>query len=229
MRHRRSLLPALAVALLAASCGRSSQAAPPPATAPPAQPTTTTPATAPSPTVPGTTVPATTTPKTAPATTVPNPDAIPAQITPAYINAVFSVLNHIYGSVSRLDISTDNVPPESVAYLRAIFNDPLYAQELAVASKSLTTDLTNVRRPPGDRLTTVVKLLGVSSSCIFAQTTTDYSQVLKVAPAFHGSEYYELQPKQAGSDPNGLNPTPWAIAFNVSFTTPTKFPDKCAG
>ena len=44
---------------------------------------------------------AATTQASPPTTAGPNPDVIPPVITAAYVNAVFAVLNHVYGDATR--------------------------------------------------------------------------------------------------------------------------------
>lgn len=158
----------------------------------------------------------------------PNPDVIPAVITPAYVNAVFAVLNHINGNAVRSMLAANSVTPAVRRDLRAIFADPLYAQELKIANQSLHSDLSNVRKPPGDRVTRVHKIISASRHCIFVETTTDLSKVLLRAPAPAASEYYGLDLKTAADDPHHFNPTPWAIYFNATYRNPTTIPDQCA-
>jgi hypothetical protein len=215
MRHTRLVIGAVAAVLLA-GCGSSSPQTAPSTKAAPvvttATPTTVAPTTvAPTTISPSTTVAPTTT------TTVPNPDVVPAVITPAYVDAVFKVLNHVWGNSLRLDLATTNVPPQSLADLRSIFNFPLYTQEENIAIQEFTTDLSNVRNPPGDDVTTVTELVSASPSCIFVRTATDVSKVVYKLPK-PGFDFFELQLKQAGDDPQALNPTPWAIGYDFFFT-----------
>jgi hypothetical protein len=161
-------------------------------------------------------------------TTLPviNPDVVPTVITPAYVNAVFKVLNHLYGNALRLDLQTVNIPPQSVADLRAIYNDPLYGQELTIASQTLTGNLSNVRMPPGDQVTQVTKVISATPACIFVAATTSVAKVVFNQP-MPNYEYFELRPKQVGADPQGLNLTPWAISAAVIFSVPTPEADPC--
>jgi hypothetical protein len=176
----------------------------------------------------------TTTTATTPTTTSPppstssaiDPTRVPAVVTPSYVDAVFVVLNHIYGNALRLDLQTVDVPPQSVADLRSIYNDPLFGQEVTIASQTLTGNLSNVRMPPGDQVTRVTRLISSSPSCIFIEATTTVRQVVFKTPPV-GYEYFELQPKQAGIDPQNLNSTPWAISFNVFYSSPTPQADPC--
>ena len=168
----------------------------------------------------------------APATTLatassPNPDVVPAVITPAYVNAVFRVLEHIDGNASRALIAAHAVTQEVTADIRAIYNDPLYAEEVRIAEESVQGDLSNVKRPLGDVRVVVTHLISSSPTCVFLEATSDYTEVVGSLPAAPASEYWELEPKQAGADPDRLNPTPWSMSFNRTFQTPTELPNQC--
>ncbi len=157
----------------------------------------------------------------------PNPDVIPSVITPAYVDAVFRVLEHIDGNASRSLIAAKAVTPQVLADIRAIYNDPLYAEEVQIAHQSLQGDLTNVKKPPGDVVITVTSLISSSGRCVFVRATSDYSAVIVKVPPQPSSEYWALAPKTSGDDPSHLNPTPWALFFNRTFETPTSIPDQC--
>lgn len=159
----------------------------------------------------------------------PNPDVVPAVITPAYVDAVFRVLEHIDGNASRTLIAAHAVTPKVLADIRAIYNDPLYAQEVKIAQQSLQGSLRNVKTPPGDVRVGVVSLISSSPDCIFVRTADDYTDVLVTPGPAPASGYWGLQRKQPGHDPQGLNPTPWALSFNAVFNTPTSVPNQCAG
>lgn len=163
-----------------------------------------------------------------PSTTLgPNPDVVPQVITADYVNAVFKVLNHLDGDVTRSLVAGGAITSQDFAILRAIYNDPLYAEEVKIAQQTLAGGSANARHPPGDRITNVIQLVDAAPACVFVSTRSDYSQVvLHVAhPAV--SEYWSLKPKQSGSDPSAINPTPWAFGFNANYTTPTSIPDQC--
>lgn len=158
----------------------------------------------------------------------PNPDVVPPVITPAYVDAVFAVLNRIYGNAVRDMITADAVTSTALSDLRAIFDDPLYAKEVGIAHDSLTPEnLSNVRHPPGDVRTSVVRLVSASATCVFVQTTDDYSSVLVHPGPAPAVGYWGLERKQPGHDPLHLNPTPWAFFFNGVFTSPTSIPNQC--
>jgi hypothetical protein len=162
------------------------------------------------------------------ATTAPNPDVIPAVITPAYVDAVFRVLEHVDGNASRELIAAKAVTPQVLADIRAIYNDPLYAQEVQIARQSLQGDLSNVRPSPGDVVVSVQRIIGMSPTCVLVETTSDFSAVVYKSAPPSASEYWQLTPKQPSDDPSNLNGTPWALAFNADYTTPTSISNKCA-
>ena len=157
----------------------------------------------------------------------PNPDVVPQVITADYVNAVFKVLNHLDGDVTRSLVAGGTITSQDYAILRAIYNDPLYAEEVKIAQQTLQGNMSVFRHPPGDRGTKVETLIDTSPSCIFAATVSDYSAVALHPTSSAASEYWELKPKQSGTDPGQLNPTPWALAFNASYTTATTIPDQC--
>lgn len=169
---------------------------------------------------------ATTTTSTVPG---PNPDVVPAVITPAYVNAVLADLNHVYGNATRALVATKAVTPAVREDLRAIFNDPLFAQQLSEATQSLSGPIQNVRSDPGDGTITVRRLIRSSGTCIFVETETNLSTVLVRPSPSPVAEYYELDLKQKGIDPNHLNPTPWAFGYNVDFFTNAPAPQRCVG
>jgi hypothetical protein len=158
----------------------------------------------------------------------PNPAVIPPVITAAYVDAVFRVLNHINGNVSRALIAQHRLSSASIIDLRAIFGDPLFRAEVTLAQQSLDGGITNVRRPPGDVITTVSHLVSASQTCIFAQTSSDFANVLIAPGTKAASEYYRLSIKQPSTDPTDINPTPWVLSFNATYHIPTNIPNQCA-
>jgi hypothetical protein len=173
-------------------------------------------------------MPAPTTTIPAPTPTAPNPDVVPGVITPAYVNAVFAVLNHVYGNATRALVQAHAVTAEVKADLRAIFNDPLYQQQLQAAQASLSGAINNVRPNPGDLVTQTIQIQGSSNSCIFVKASTLFTSVERHPTPAPADTYYQLSPKDPGNDPDGLNSTPWAMTENLVFFTPTTVRSSCA-
>ncbi len=200
----------LLIVLFLAACSGKSRDATPTTSAPP-PPTT-----------------AATVQATPPSTALPNPDVIPPVITAAYVNAVFAVLNHLNGDAVRALVASKRVTPTVKLYLRAAYNDPLYAEEVTIAQQSIDGSLSNVRSPPGDILTIVQRLISATPTCIFAETRSDFSNVVRVSTTPAASEYFSLSLKQKGTDPHRVNRTPWAFAFNADYQTSKTIPSQCA-
>jgi hypothetical protein len=176
---------------------------------------------------PPTTAPALST-TAAPTAATPNPDVIPNVITAGYVNAVFAVLNHINGNAARVLVTSRRITSDVRSTLRAIYNDPLFSIELRVFQQSVSTDFTNVRRPPGDRVTVVLRVLSATHDCILVSTRSNLSAVQVHPTGTAASEYWQLRPKQPGADPDRVNPTPWGLSLNQAFLTPTSPSSDCS-
>jgi hypothetical protein len=145
----------------------------------------------------------------------------------AYLDAVFKVLNHINGDAARVLVDEGRLTPAVTSRLRAIYSDPLYAVEVRIAQQGIAARFDNVRRPPGDRVTVVDRLLTASRTCVFVETHSDLSTV-EVTPNDKAvSEYWELSPKRTRDDPQGFNPTPWQLTFNADYLTRTNMASTC--
>jgi hypothetical protein len=157
-----------------------------------------------------------------------DPYAIPAVITPAYVDKVFVALNHVDGDASRILLARNSVTSGVTTILRSIYNDPLFSEQVKIASQSLQSPIPGLRHPLGDIQTSVVQLISGSPKCIFAKTTSNYTAVLVDPGPPAGSEYFELTPTQVGANAGHLNPTPWSMTFNADYLKPTRIPDQCA-
>jgi hypothetical protein len=148
-------------------------------------------------------------------------------ITAAYVNAVLAVLNHIYGNATRSLRASHTVTAQTKEDLRAIFNDPLYSEQIQAATLSLKGSINNVRPDAGDGTTVVTRLIAATPKCVFVETRTNLGAVLVHPTPSAASEYYKLALKESSGDPLDLNPTPWAFAYNVAYLTPTTVPNQC--
>jgi hypothetical protein len=147
-------------------------------------------------------------------------------ITIPYVDAVFKVLEHIDGNVSRNLLLTGRVTQQDLADLRAIYSDPLYAQEVKIAHQSIGGDLSNVRRPTGDVLVKVLKIIHASNDCVFVSVFSSYAAVLVKPGQAPVSSFFGLR-KNSSQNSTSINPTPWIIFFNEVFMRPAVVPDQC--
>ena len=215
---RRTLLALGGVAMLATACGSSH-----PTTAP-------TIATAPAPTVAPTTAapPPTNTapPATAPTTTVPDTTVVPPTITVAYVDAVLAQLNHIYGDAVRATVKADRVTPATVRYIEAIYNKRLGLAEQGDFKQTVGAGLQNVRRAPGDPVTTVQNLVYASRTCIYIRVRTNSNLIVVHPVAPFASEFMGLQ--HPSVDPQLIvSHTPWVFFFDGVTKTPSDIPNQC--
>jgi hypothetical protein len=121
-------------------------------------------------------------------------------------------------------VTSDQLPPDVTDRIRAIYNDPLFTRELRVLSEEFVAGFANVKKPPGDRRTTVLRVLSASPTCVWMETHTDLSAVTTTPQDMAASEYLALTLKRPGIDVGQLNPTPWAIDANPTFRVPTTPP-----
>jgi len=156
-----------------------------------------------------------------------NPYVIPDVITPAYVNAVFVVLNQINGDVLRLLVTERAITPGVEEDLAAIYSPPLYRYQLATARNSLSGAINNVKPNPGDPVTVVIRLIYSSKQCIFVQVDNDLSQVLIKPVPEPVAEYYGLKYKGGMDSTDRLNPTPWIIFNDVALLRPRPVQDPC--
>ena len=167
-------------------------------------------------------------PTTSTAPVAPNPYVVPPVITPAYVDAVFKVLNHINGNAVRALVASGAMTPEVYSELQAIYSDPLYPVEVRVFEAGLTESRSNLKPTLGDRQTTVLKVLAETPTCIGVSTRTSLQEVEIHPTAVAAAEYWSLRRKTNIDDPARLNPTPWVLNFNQDFQVPTPPPTLCS-
>lgn len=144
-------------------------------------------------------------------TTLEQSYAVPKVIDKAYVNRVLAALDEIHGGVARRVLDTGQLAPEDLVPIRAIYNDPIFpaiAEGLAMLTNE---DPAVVHHPPGNRRTSVVRVLTSSSACVHAEVRVDISEVV-VDPPPPRPAFLELRPTQVDADPNDMNPTPWSIS-----------------
>ncbi len=158
--------------------------------------------------VPSATVPA------APATTATtNPDAIPEVIDAAYVNRVLAGLDAAVGDIVRLVVRTQDIPPEAVERVKAVFLTR-EGQNLVLAglSQDIREDFRAYQENPGNKRSTVTELLTATRQCIFAEVNRDYSAVTANRDSTPAVEWVVLKPADRARGPMSYNPTPWAFA-----------------
>ncbi|MDP9442421.1 MAG: hypothetical protein M3P34_09665 [Actinomycetota bacterium] len=143
---------------------------------------------------------------------MPDVSVIPDVIDDAYLNAVLAELDEVDGEATRLVKATNRFPREAADLLNAIYSDDALRQQANLWLESFAEDpeLKGILPNPGNRKTTVLRLIEASPTCVWMAVRRDYSQV--ATDATPGPvEYVALRPLDRSNDPQGRNRTAWMI------------------
>jgi hypothetical protein len=148
-------------------------------------------------------------------TTTTNPYAVPAVIDAAYVNRVLAGLDAELGHVTRLIVGTRTIPPEAYDRLRSVYGADDWLQlRLDSFQSDMRRGFAGYLSEPGNPRTTVVELISVSTTCIFARVKRDYSAVGPGATSSSERNWIGLRPVDPSRDPKGYNTTRWAFSYD---------------
>ena len=145
-----------------------------------------------------------------PAPTAPAPGAAET----ASIDRILAGLDGVMGDLQRILVRERRITPEVTDRLRAIYVGPELLNQIDAFRADVANGLVGMKNPPGNRVTTVSRLITVSPICIFVEFTRDYSPLTEGAAPRPASLYVVLVTKSEGDDPRQLNPTPWAMLYD---------------
>jgi hypothetical protein len=170
-----------------------------------------------------------TVPTAAPLTTTTNPYAVPAVIDAAYVNRVLAGLDATMGDVLRLVARTKTIPREAYDRMRAAYHtDNELQRRIDATQMDLLRGLPGLRPSPGDKSSSVLRLVTARADCIFTEVRRDYSAV-SFTPVTDSVHWVGLRPLDPARDPLGYNATRWAFAFDGVLADRSQPPDPCAG
>lgn len=157
-------------------------------------------------------------------TTVPDVSTIPATIDEPYLNAVLAALDEVDGQATRLIYATKKFTPEAADILNAVYSDEEVDRQADARIAGLVADpqLTAIRPDPGNRKTTVERLIAASTECVWMAVQRDHA-ANSVVPRPPRVEYLALRPLDPSNDVKGVNPTAWMITsegFNPDGSEP---------
>ena len=132
----------------------------------------------------------------------------------ATIDRVLAGLDGVMGDTQRILVREGRITPEVTERLRSIYVGPELLNQIDAFRADVANGLVGVKNPPGNRVTTVSRLITVSPICIFVEVTRDYAPVTAGAAPRPASLYVVLVTKSEGDDPRELNPTPWAMLYD---------------
>ena len=148
-------------------------------------------------------------------TTTTSPYAVPAVIDEAYINRVLAGLDAAVGDVLRIVMRTKTIPPEAYDRLRAIYADPTFMQvKIDGYQRDIREQFKSYRPTPGNRASTVSRVISARPSCVFVEVRRDYSAVGLNPLAQLDKQWVGLRPLDTSRDPGGYNPTSWALIYD---------------
>ena len=132
----------------------------------------------------------------------------------ATVDRILAGLDGVMGDLQRILVRERRITPEVTERLRAIYVGPELLNQIDAFRADVANGLVGMKNPPGNRVTTVSRLITVSPICIFVEVTRDYAPVTEGAAPRPASLYVVLVTKTEADDPKQLNPTPWAMLYD---------------
>lgn len=132
----------------------------------------------------------------------------------ATVNRILLGLDGVMGDAQRVLVRERRITSEVTDRLRAIYAGPELLNHIDAFRKDVADGLTAYKDPPGNRVTTVSRLITVSPICVFAEVTRDYAPVTAGPAPRPSSLFVVLVTKTEADDPGQLNPTPWTMLYD---------------
>jgi hypothetical protein len=88
--------------------------------------------------------------------------------------------------------------------------------ELLIFQKTLDAGMPNIRKHPGDRTTSVVRLVRASRTCIFAEVRVNQNALVVQPVGFAPATYDALAPRSSDDGLTGVNTTHWVYSYNLA-------------
>jgi hypothetical protein len=143
------------------------------------------------------------------------------------LNAALAALDGVVGDLQRELVQARTVTTGVTDRLRAVYAGPELGLQLDALSKDVRDGLAGYRAVPGNRATTLSRVITASDVCVFAQVTRDYSAVTDRTDPAPAALYVVLVPKDLADDAKRLNPTPWAMFYDGAQPNGGQPPDPC--
>jgi len=144
------------------------------------------------------------------------PASVPASSTQevATVDRILTALDGVVGDLQRILVRDRRLGTDVTDRLKAVYTGPELLNQIDAFRADVDGGLVGYKNPPGNRVTTVSRLITASPICIFAQVTRDYGPVADGPAAPPSSLYVVLVTKTDTDDPKALNPTPWAMLYD---------------
>ena len=132
----------------------------------------------------------------------------------ATVNQVLAGLDGVMGDLQRILLRERRITTEVTDRLQAIYTGPELLNQIDAFRADVANGLVGYRATPGNRVTSVSRLITVSPICTFVEVTRDYSPVTEGQASRLAKLYVVLVTKHEDDDPRQLNPTPWAMLYD---------------
>jgi len=128
---------------------------------------------------------------------------------------VLAALDEVDSEATRMIVAAKNVTPAAADHLNAIYSDEEFTRQVENWTLSLARDieLKGIRPSPGNRVTTIERIIAASPTCVWLAVKRDYSAV-NFDPGADDTEYVALEPLDPGNDLRGVNRTAWMITVD---------------
>jgi hypothetical protein len=132
----------------------------------------------------------------------------------AEINHVLAGLDGVMGDLQRILVRERRITPEVTDRLKAIYTGPELLNQIDAFRADVDSGLVGYKTNPGNRVTTVSRLITASPICMFVEVQRDYSPLAVGLSSKPSTLYVVLVNKTDADDPKHLNPTPWAMIYD---------------
>ncbi len=132
----------------------------------------------------------------------------------ATVNRVLAGLDGVMGDLQRILVKERRITTEVTDRVQAIYTGPEILNQIDAFRADLASGLNRYKATPGNRVTTVSRLITYSPVCVFAQVRRDYSPISEGPATPPATLYVILVPKHESDDPRQLNPTPWSMLYD---------------
>ena len=92
----------------------------------------------------------------------------------ATVDRILAGLDGVMGDLQRILVRERRITPEVTDRLQAIYAGPELLNQIDAFRADVANGLAGFKDPPGNRVTTVSRLITVSPICVFAEVTRDY-------------------------------------------------------
>jgi hypothetical protein len=145
----------------------------------------------------------------------------------ANINDVLAGLDGVMGDLQRILVRDRKITADVTDRLRAIYTGPELLNQIDAFRADVDGGLVGYKANPGNRVTTVSRLITVSPICMFVEVKRDYSPLAVGLSSKPSTLYVVLVNKDETDDPKHLNPTPWAMIYDGVESNGGQPPDIC--